>query len=251
MNQKEKNIVKYPESFLSRPCDRRFLALVGDRVQGALCAYRIWADYSIGSSDRRRLSEPLDGGKVSCSDREVLIMEEFCDWDGARGGLVRAAVDSGFLTLVEAGGGVDLVCTGFYPLNSKSALSMQQKGAYANAVSRANKKADKTSAEQMDIFERNGHEVSKVELSDGQKREAIKLVQILGRVMRLKELASSDWRASLVEEASAVCGKYLVAEREMVFRWLMMHRADAEIPKRVDLILKNFADYMERARAAG
>ena len=251
MSNNGQGVVKYPDSFLSRPCDRIFISFLENKKVGAYCAYRIWADFSTGSSDRRRLSKSLENGAVARNDREVLILEEYCDWDGPRGDMVRAAVDSGFMVINDTGEFSELICSEFYPLNSKAALTMQQKGAYAKILKKANLETAQSSVSQMEIFERNSHEVSKVELTSEQKTEAVKLIQIVGRVMHFKPLAGSDWSASMVEGAADVCNRYLVDERETTLRWLMVHRGDSDIPKRVDLIIKKFDDYMKSARMDG
>lgn len=225
-----------------------FASLIGDKQKAGYYAYRIWADYSTGGSDRRRLGEPLVDGVPNHADNQVLILEEFCDWDGQRGGLIAAAVKSGFLVVSESGDTADLVCKDFYPMNNQSKVSIQKKGGWKAAINNYRKQADVLSGDQLKIFDATGHGVSEMEVTDQNKKDAVTMVMIVVRIMKLDELASNDWTVELMETACQIVLRYTNVEREKTFMWLLANRDEPGIPLRVDLILKRFNEYAEKAR---
>ncbi len=248
MAQEKERTVRYPENFLSRPCDRLFLTCFSDVKEGGYYAYRIWADFASGGSDRRVMDKCVSEGVLSDSDKQVLILEMFCGWSGDRGSMIRSALDSGFLELSKRiDGNVDLVCCGFYPLNNQFGMSMQKKGALSQALVRYGKEARLAASGQMGLFDKVGHQVAEIEMSAELKADAVSLVDVLCRVMHFDQLSTAAWTADLIHDSAAVVGKFTELERRNTFIWLMDHRNDSDIPKRVDLVVKAFAEYQEKA----
>ena len=248
MKNNPESYVKYPVSFLSRPCDRKFIAVLGDKTLGSLCAYRIWADFAISASDRRVLSLPLVEGLPSHLDQEVVILEHFCDWRGEAGKLVAAAISAGFLELKRCTNEVQLVCAGFYPLNDKPALTMQQKGAYKKMLNKVFADTDKSASDQLEIFDKTNHSVKLLDLSADDKKSAIRFVNSLVRVMQLKPLSHSDWSDDLLVGSLSICNEKKQEDVDALFYWLMVNRTDPEIPRRIDLIIKNLPDYFKKSK---
>ncbi len=249
MAKEKDSSVKYPENFLSRPCDRDFLSRFENKKEASYYAYRLWADFNTGNSDRRKLDKQLDGGVPSAGDRNILILEEFCDWAGKRGDLIADAVRSGFLEIdTDEADCCHLVCADFYPLNNRAGMSMQRKGAFTQALSKASADAGKLAVDQMNLFGATKHAVSEMQITDQVKQDAVDFVMVVCRVMRFDNLAATDWTTQLVLDAADIVSRYTDAERKNTFIWLMAHRADSDIPKRADLVIKNFDDYNAKAR---
>lgn len=241
--------VVYPESFLSRPCDRMFVgALAADGVdvyRARWICYQVWRDFATGGSDRRIIS-----GADFAEDRVVFVLESFCEWGGPRGKLVDAAVDAGFLQVENTpGGGRVLICVDFYPSNSSwnsKGNSMQRRGAFTRVLRKDQEKSEAAVKEREELWSRTGGGVCK-DMDPALRRRGLLFVNRVCRALRMDPPTDALLAAGDVIGMAARCA---AADAEVVDRtllWMLSNRDGQEIPGRIDAVLREWDKFVEAA----
>jgi hypothetical protein len=237
------SVVSYPQSFLHRPEDRSFLmelkAAGCDENAARLMLYRIWADYATGGSDRR----PVDLSDLA-QDRQVRVLESFCEWTGKSGDMVRLGIASGFLrTEPSAGGGDMLICTGFYPINSNwnaKGNSFQRRGAYTRILAANLKESLRSADEREELWSRSGGGAFK-DIPAESRREALVFINRICRALKIPAPADSVLAAGGVFNlAVQAIQTHSVKSIDSTLMWLLSNRGAQSIPDRIDAILREW-----------
>ncbi len=242
------SITAYPTSFLERPVDRSFLVELEfanvPKDSARLILYRIWADFATGGSDRRRI-EAAD----LAEDRQVRVLESFCEWAGKSGDLVRMAVDAGFLTLSGGDEGRHLVCEGFYPINSafnSKGRSFQRRGGLSRVLQKHNLAAAGDADQLEKLWERTGNPFQDV-APEICRRAAILISNItraLGKPSPTTEELKTGIMRMAIENVQATNEK----DQAETLLWILSRRKDPEMENsRLDSILRAWPTYVQKA----
>lgn len=241
------NIV-YPISFLERPEDRSFLVELkhaGVHPDTAkLLLYRIWADFATGGSDRRAIHE-----SNIAKDRQVRVLEAFCDWQGESGLLVRMAVESGFLRIEIGPKGGMLVCAGFYPINSAwsaKGRSFQKKGAYTRVLNRHASMADEEAGKREELWKRTGGGIFH-EVPESTRREAMRFIIRVCRTLGMDVPGDVVLHAGPFRMAIEHLQSTPEPKINDTLLWLLSRRGSPEIPDRLDAVLREWPEYVRRS----
>jgi hypothetical protein len=244
------SVVSYPQSFLHRPEDRSFLmelSAAGLSAAESCCIlYRIWADFSTGGSDRR----PVDAENLA-ADRQVRVLESFCEWKGVPGEMVRLAVMSGFLRVEPApAGGSLLVCNGFYPINSNwnaKGNSFQRRGAYTRILGADLKKSLQSAQEREELWSRTGGGVFK-DLPAETRREALVFINRVCRALKMTVPADSVLSTAGLFSLAVTCiQSHSVKSIDNTLMWLLSNRTGQAVPDRLDAILRDWPALTQKA----
>jgi len=243
------SVVSYPQSFLHRPEDRSFLLeLSAAGIQAAeskLMLYRVWADYATGGSDRR----PVDPEALA-TDRQVRVLESFCEWQGGPGEMVRLAVMAGFLRMEPApSGGHALICSGFYPINSNwnaKGNSFQRRGAYTRILGADLKKSLQSAQEREELWSRSGGGVFK-EVPADTRREALVFINRVCRALKMPFPADSVLSAGIFPLAIDCINTCSGKSIDSTLMWLLSNRAAQTVPDRLDAILREWPEFTKKA----
>jgi hypothetical protein len=243
-------VICYPAAFLERPEDRRCLlelAATGcPREAASLMLYRIWADYSTGRSDRRVVRSSL---AELASDPEARLMEGFCGWTGAPGGLVIAAVSSGFLRHEERDGVKWLVCHGFFPINStwcRDGKSFQKRGGLSRSLQKQANAVDREAREVETLWDKTGH--AEVDgLTAAARGDALRLCMRICRAMDMPRPTDAEMKSGCLRLAKDILAHGSESINETLL-WLIGNRTSPEIPRRLDQILRDWDRFLEKAK---
>lgn len=215
-----------------------------------LALYLLWCDFANGGSDRRalRCEEDAPAGELA-AEGQVALLEDFAGWTGGRGGFFRMAVEAGFLRMEpREGGGCDVVCHGFYPLNARlnrQGKSIQRMGGLARSVRSKQRDAEMLAARSLELWERRGDQF---DLPEEHRRDALRLILELARVMALDSPADEVLRTGLLRKAHECQRTTDAEERQRVLMWLLAHRDDADVPKDVGRLLAMWDDLCSKSR---
>lgn len=245
------SVICYPTSFLERNTDRSFLIELGvagvSKPEAKLILYRIWADYGTSGSDRR----PVNPGDLS-NDRQVLIIEQFCDWSGRRGDLVRMAIESGFLKLESGDGGAVLVCDGFYPINSawsSTGRSFQRRGAYSKVLKKQQEEAVEMVKRQEELFQRtaSSHFTG---MSAEERTAGRMLITGICRALGVNTPKDDVLDAGPMRMAVEIVKERDDAQVREVLLWMLSQRKSGTIPvDRIDAVLREWPEYVRKVRS--
>lgn len=240
--------VAYPTSFLERPEDRSFLIeLELARVPkdaARLILYRIWSDFATGGSDRRKIEvENL------AEDRQVRVLENYCEWTGEPGDLVRMAIAAGFLTLIDGDSGKYLVCAGFYPINSAfnaKGRSFQRRGGLSRVLNAQSQAAQGDADDFEKLWERTGNPFQDVppEIC----RRAILLISNITRALGLKNPTNEELKTGIMRMAIENVQSTDEKAVSETLLWILSRRKDPDmVNARLDTILRTFPAHVASA----
>lgn len=244
-------VICYPLSFLERPEDRSLLMelkFIGiDSATASLLLYRIWADFSTGKSDKRKISSDRASLQL---DRDVLLMEDFCKWEGEPGHLVISALMTGFLRYEEQDGAKYLICQGFFPMNSawcREGKSFQKRGGYSRSVDRQAVAVDREARERETLWSRNNQAFDGVD--EKRRGDSLRFVMQVCRVMDLPKPADDELRSGVLRMGIEILDSATDSEIKSTLVWLIGNRSDSFIPRRLDQILRKWPEIVTRAKS--
>ena len=244
-------VICYPSSFLERPEDRSFLIELSfakiPKDTARLILYRIWADFATGGSDRRK----IDAEKLE-DDRQVLVLENFCEWAGRAGDLVRMAIGSGFLAVERGESATMLVCKGFYPTNSAwnaKGRGFQKRGGLSRVLKVHGEKADGDVEDMEKLWARTGNPFADVH-SDT-LLEATRLIFRICRTLSLKNPSSAELQSGIMRMALELVQASEESQIKETLLWLLSRRKEPDMPDRLDAILRAWPSYVDKAKNEG
>lgn len=240
--------VAYPTSFLERPEDRSFLIELEfasiPKETARLILYRIWSDFATGGSDRRKIE-----AENLAEDRQVRVLENYCEWTGGPGELVRMAVASGFLTIINGDSGKHLICTGFYPINSAfnaKGRSFQRRGGLSRVLNAQSQAAQGDADDFEKLWERTGNPFQDVppEIC----RRAILLISNITRALGLKNPTNEELKTGIMRMAIEIVQSTNEKDVSETLLWLLSKRKDPEmVNARLDTVLRQFPNHLATA----
>jgi hypothetical protein len=240
-----------PLNFGERQCDRLLLARLASPTCGKQAilwmAFMVWRDFGIARDDRRQV--PLDPQARAHCDA-VVILEQYCGWEGAAGHFVESAISSGFFLLTPVDElAADLVLVDFFPANRSEArqISNSKLGGISKGMNIARRDAAAAAAEQLGLFEKSDSPVLKA-YTKNEIKNALFLVHQVCRILRRQAPVANEWREALASKAITVLNAHTEAELESAFRWMSANRDSQEIPPRLDFILDGFAKFVTNGR---
>lgn len=243
-------VICYPASFLERPEDRRFLMeLAACGCSGAeahLMLYRIWADYSTGKSDRRKIRAARED---LATDTDVRLMEDFCGWKGGAGDLVISAVNSGFLRHERLEGVNSLVCHGFFPINSswcRDGKSFQKRGGLSRSADKQAIAADREARERETLWDRTSQKFEDV--TPARRGDSLRFCLRVTRAMDIPNPTDEELRSGSLRMALEIMDRLSEPEIKSTLVWLIGNRTDTSLPRRLDQILRDWDKLAERAK---
>lgn len=245
-----------PLNFGDRACDRLFVAKLGAVVGGSSVdskpiylwsAFMVWKDFGIARDDRRKV--PMDADLRAKCDT-VVILEQYCGWNGAPGFFVECGIQSGFFELVALDDEyADLVLVDFFPANRSESrnISAAKLGGISKGVNIAREKAKSAADEQLALFEQQDSPLLK-----GHARERVRnglfLVHQICRNLRRNPPVAHEWRDSLTRKAMDILDSTTERDRELVFRWFSANRDSQKIPPRLDFVMNEFSNFLSEAK---
>ena len=239
----------YPSSFLERPEDRSFLielsfaAIPKDTAR--LILYRIWADFATGGSDRRK----IDSADM-VADRQVRVLEGFCEWAGEPGALVRMAIGAGFLVVEHGEAGSMLVCKGFYPANSAwnaKGRGFQRRGGLSRVLKGHSLKADDDVALLEKLWERTGNPFADVDPETC--RDASRLIYRICRTLGIATPGENDLKSGVMRQAIECVRSTDATQTKGTLLWLLSRRKEPDMPDRLDAILRAWPTFVAKSAA--
>lgn len=242
--------VKFPVNFGRRDCDRLLSYAIQDadhtREEAFHFLWNIWMDFAMARTDRRNIGHlPVE------SSPHTRILEEYCGWKGRSGELVTLAIESGFMALEESEDTFWLVCTDFFPLNEEldvNRISAQKKGAYVRHARRAIKEGDAMAGDLFKIMEIRGQKGLLDKFPEESRRHCVSIITSISRVLGLPSVTEGVLNDECLSMSYDIICHHDPDTIERVFMWLMANRAESSIPKREDLILRNFKSYIEKSQ---
>lgn len=225
-----------------------------------LLALRIWIDWGGVGTDFRQLRHYCLGGAPKPVEWEkedlTYVIECAAMWKGSPTVLIRAAVESGFIriesrpSIVNAG----LVLDGFYPSNahlSPDYQSMQKRGGHAAAARRLAKQSVLEAKQRAEIFEQQGKLPFGAETASREEQEQSYALFIrLHRVCGLALPTGEKFTERAMRDALMVIRKFNEDQILDVETYLLASRDVANVVKVPEVILQNFAAYVENALIA-
>jgi hypothetical protein len=225
-----------------------------------LLALRIWIDWGGVGTDFRQLRHYClgDAPKPVEWEKEDLtyVIECAAMWKGAPTVLILAAVESGFIRIesrpdiVNAG----LVLDGFYPLNehlSPDYQSIQKRGGHAAAARRLAKQSVREAKQRAEIFEQQGRLPFGAETASREEQEQSYALFIrLHRVCGLALPTGEKFTERAMRDALMVIRKFNEDQILEVETYLLASRDVANVVKVPEVILQNFASYLENSMIA-
>lgn len=244
-------VICYPSSFLERPEDRSFLIELSfvsiPKDTARLILYRIWADFATGGSDRRQIdAENLE------QDRQVRVLENFCEWSGRAGELVRMAVGAGFLTVERGESATMLVCKGFYPTNSAwnaKGRGFQKRGGLSRVLKVHGEKADGDVEELEKLWARTGNPFTDIDPEI--LLHATRLICRICRTLAIKNPTATELQSGIMRMAIELVQASDEAQIKETLLWLLSRRKEPDMPDRLDVILRAWPGYVEKAKSEG
>lgn len=241
----------YPSSFLERPEDRSFLIELNfasvAKDAAKLILYRIWADFATGGSDRRQiLAEDLQ------NDRQVRVLENFCEWTGTPGDLVRMAIGAGFLVVEHSELGAMLVCKGFYPTNSAwnaKGRGFQKRGGLSRVLKVHGEKAEGDVEDMEKLWAKTGNPFPEVDPDT--RLEASRLIFRICRTLNLKTPTTTELQSGIMRMAIELV---LAADEPQIketLLWMLSRRNEPDMPKRLDVVLREWPSHAAKAKNEG
>lgn len=239
-------IIAYPSSFLERPEDRSFLIeLESAQVpidKARLILYRIWADFGTGGSDRR----PIHTAALA-EDRQIRVLEAYCEWHGPPSALVRMAVAAGFLS-IASGEQEMLVCTGFYPINSAfnaKGRSFQRRGGLSRVLKDQTNRAEGDAELMEKLWERTGNPFQ--DLPPETCKRATRFIFQICRTLGLPAPDAAALQSGIMRMAIE-CVQTTEEERiKETLLWLLSRRKEPDMPTRLDAIIRAWPSYVTRS----
>lgn len=242
-----------PVNFGERQCDRMLLSKLRTSESNAewrsyllWMMLQVWRDFAIARDDRRLVPKD-ERARRQCD--AVLILEEYCGWNGDPGKFVQAAIDCGFFQLVSVDAeNSELVLVDFFPANHAAAreITSSKLGGISKSINIARRAAQEQSTEQLGLFERTNDPVLKEHGKD-RVMSALFLVCQICRILGWKSPESAQWRDSLTVKALAVLDSTTELERELACKWFVANRKSQEIPTRIDFVLDKFGEFVTKA----
>jgi|GEM_PF-4387386 len=240
-----------PVIFGTRQVDRLFqrlllarLSLAADSAFGIMV--RLWQNFAVDPDSEWIVPEDQDGWSTQ---PPVLLIEEFCHFEGEPGKLVRAGVDSGFLVVAPVDvGRVRIRAKGFDEQNRRApdAASLGSLGGIARARKHAAKHARTVADEALELFERRGDDLLK--MGPQKIHEGLVIITQITRILRWPEKTDPVFLSKVVPLAIQVRGQF-GAEFEDFLGWLHSNRDCEELPARVDLLLEKAEELLPAVRA--
>ena len=244
-------VICYPSSFLERPEDRSFLMELSfasiPKDSACLILYRIWADFATGGSDRRLVDpEKLAG------DRQVRVLENFCGWTGEAGDLVRMAIGTDFLTIERGETTAMLVCKGFYPTNSAwnaKGRGFQKRGGLSRVLKVHGEKAEGDVQDLEKLWARTGNPFA--DIHPDILGEANRLIFRVCRTLSLKNPTTPELQSGIMRMAIELVQSSDEAQIKETLLWLLSRRKEPNMPERLDVVLRSWPSYVEKAKNEG
>lgn len=234
---------------------QRLKPALGEAAKPMAAAYfvRLWCDWGRAGVQWRSLDVPFQGVEHPWAKEAIAhMLEEFCDWKGATGDLVKIFMETGMVQIFQRGDLYGLVLNGFWELNahlSPDFKTTQQKGGMAKAEKSRQADAEKMAAQQQLILEKQGalalDEALKV--SPEEQKRAIAFVMSMDRACGLPVRGSVQYSPELLQTAVRIIRAYKRENIVLVERYLHKHRNNPEVIKIPDRVIENFDEVYRKA----
>lgn len=256
------SILNFPSDLERLETSRRFIRKLQVITEGKmttadalLCVYQTWAEWSTAASEWRCLrAANVDISDIDWVKEELThTIESFCaGFKGNPGDLIRAAVESNFMTVEERGNLKGLVLTGFWALNQHldpNFKTQHQKGGLARAE-RRRLVALASQGKQTRVLQETqgnlvfGENAPTTEEQDQAYTLIIRIDRACGKAVRL----TRDYTPSLMQRALEIIRAFKDADFLAVESYLNENRENPAVVKVPDQVIERFPDILEAAR---
>ncbi len=257
------NSLHIPFDFDRRDVTRLFVrklqALGLSQPEALLCAYQVWTEWATASAEWRPLKLTMgDNPSDYLWGRDDLthIIEGYCvGYKGEPGGLILAALESGFILIEQRSDVKGLVLAGFWNINvhlDPQYKTIQQRGGVARAQKQLHAESLKLGAQQSSLITEQtslaleGNKPAKEE-EKNLCALIIRLDRICGKPMRL----SRDYSETLIRDALDVTRRFTHDQIRVVETYLLASRENPEVVKDPARILAEFPQHLKNAEEFG
>jgi hypothetical protein len=223
------------------------------KAMASLYFVRLWCDWGRAGVQWRPLDNAF-GGHVHRWDKEPIayILEEFCEWKGETGELVKLWMEVGMLTMVQRGDLWGMTLNDFWTCNvhlSPDYKTTQQRGGLAKAERRRQADVDDMAAQQQRLLEAQGALVfsEALKVSEEEEKRAIAFLMRMDRACGAPVRHTSEYNGELLTKAVGIIRTYKNESIVMVERYLHKNRDNVEVVKIPNRVVANFDAYFGKA----
>lgn len=214
---------------------------------------RLWADWGRSGVEWRSLDLPFQGVEHPWEKEAIAHMiEEFCDWRGRTGELLKIFMETGLVQTFQRGDLYGLLLNSFWEFNAHLApgfKTVQQKGGLAKAEKTRQYEAEKMAAQQQLVLEKQGalklDEALKV--SPEEEKRAIAFIMSMDRACGVRVRNSIQYSAPLLQLAVAIIRAYPREKIMLVERYLYKNERNPEVVKIPDLVIQKFDEVYRKS----